>query len=202
MQYTKIIELFGLPKTGKTIAANSLKNIFKENNYKAKIVVDRASVCPIKNKLHPNFNLWTTISLYKEVLEAIEEKIDFLIADRGILDAAIWINFLNKNNRYTYEKNEFELLNKLNIIKNNLSFGIFFYADINVVLMREFDRKLSRKTGIIMNKNILNGYYSMYEKIKPELNEYTDIYEIDTTKIGIHNVLEKIASVIKCNFLN
>ncbi len=186
---TKIIELFGLPRTGKTTTVVALKKHLKNAGFKVDIIRERASVCPLNDKLHPSFNFWTSISLIKEYIEANDKGFDFVLADRGIFDAFVWINFLSEKKLLS----DFEKLIDQNFILSNYLTTFYFTADIDVILDREFERQISRKYGKVMNPQTLNLYKNSYNDLKPELTKIGNIYEIDSSKITIKETISIVS---------
>lgn len=193
---TQIIELFGLPKTGKTTTVNALKKYMLSQNKSVEIVRERASICPIKDKLHPSFNYWTAISFMKEYVEANEKKIDYLIADRGIFDAYIWVDLLSKRLNNLDFGIDFEKLVSQNLILENYLMTFYFKAEFNVIMNREKERQIQKSQGRIMNSEILDLYSKSYTSIKPKLLGISKIIEIDSTINDIPKVLEEIAKHI------
>ena len=57
-----VIEFAGVPKAGKTSTLNQVHGFLKRCGFRTEVVVERASVCPIRDKKHANFNIWTLAS--------------------------------------------------------------------------------------------------------------------------------------------
>lgn len=193
---TKIIELFGLPKTGKTTTVNALKKYLQSKGNKVEIVKERASLCPIKDKLHPSFNYWTALSFMKEYVEANENKVDILIADRGIFDAYVWINLLSKRINDKNYLHQFEKLISQDIILKNYETTFYYKASFETILNREQSRQIHKSQGRIMNNEILNLYTLSYSEVKEKLSSIAKIIEIDSTINDIPTVLAEISSHI------
>ena len=74
-----LIEFCGSPKSGKTTTIRALNIFLKRNGFKTVVLTERASICPIENKTHPFFNIWTLTTAISEIiknLERGENKID------------------------------------------------------------------------------------------------------------------------------
>lgn len=193
---TKIIEFFGLPKTGKTTSVNALKKYLLSKGIETDIVIERASRCPINNKLHPLFNYWTTFSLFKEFVEAIDREIDVLIADRGLIDSFIWINCLATTKETKKYLTEYENIFSNNVLRNAIIKGYYFNARIDTILDREFERQVKHNYGNIMNPKILRKYEKTYSNLSDRLNSEFNITEIDTNNLSIKEVVNKIATEV------
>ncbi len=90
-----VIEFCGTPKSGKTSCINSLVLFLKRNHFRVKVLTERASICPIKNKFDPNFNIWTgcqALSELARIMSNDSKEYDIVIMDRGLFDAVCWFN--------------------------------------------------------------------------------------------------------------
>lgn len=194
---TRIIELFGLPKTGKTTTAIAVNKHLQQLGYKIDIIKERASVCPLSDKLHPGFNYWTSISLFKAYLEANDKGFDFVIADRGIFDAFVWVNYLATVINEQTVKQEFLHLVQQNFILSNYFMSFYFTANTDIILNREFQRQVERKYGKIMNPETLNQYKKSYQSSHNHLWEWCDIKEIDSTDLTINDTIKLVSKEIQ-----
>ena len=85
-----VIEFAGVPKAGKTTTLNTIHGFLKRCGFRVETVVERASVCPIRDKKHFNFNVWTACTSLSQILEKTQEPPsasdpEVLILDRGLL---------------------------------------------------------------------------------------------------------------------
>ena len=53
-----VLEFAGVPKAGKTSTIGALCAFLKRCGFKVQVVAERAAICPIRDKTHPNFNVW------------------------------------------------------------------------------------------------------------------------------------------------
>lgn len=189
---TKIIEFFGLPKTGKTTSVNTLKKYLSSKGINTEIVIERASRCPVQNKLHPLFNYWTTFSLLKEFVDAVDRGVNILIADRGLIDSFIWINCLTEKNGYKAYLQDYKPIYNDNFLRKNIIKGYYFFSSIDTILDREFERQVIRNYGRIMNPSILRRYESTYSKLKDVIRNDFNITEVNTDIIAINDVVKII----------
>ena len=94
-----VIEFAGTPKAGKTTTLGQINTFLKRCGFKVEIVVERAGVCPIKDKKHVNFNIWTACTTLSQLLEKTQtppgpEDPHILILDRGIFDSICWLRLM------------------------------------------------------------------------------------------------------------
>src|SRR5579864_9222371 len=96
-----VIEFAGVPKAGKTSTLNQVQAFLKRCGFRTQIVVERASVCPIRDKKHSNFNVWTVCTTLAQILEKTQDPPrlgdpDILILDRGLFDAICWMTMMER----------------------------------------------------------------------------------------------------------
>ena len=94
-----VIEFAGAPKAGKRGRYRAC-SFLKRCGFKVEVVIERASVCPIRDKKHANFNIWTACTTLAQILEKTQhqhernphpDSPEILILDRGLFDALIWL---------------------------------------------------------------------------------------------------------------
>ena len=196
------IEFCGSPKSGKSTTINSLSMFFRRNGLKTAVLTERAGVCPIQNKTHPNFNIWTLCSVIADMLEKMEhgkEKIDIIIADRGIFDALCWFNWLNTNpsdkNPYLSNENFKELTTFINsdIWKRNIDLIYVFIVDPKTSIKREYSALLTEKRGSIMREDVLKTYNTSVEQVITKYSQYyRQVEQIKTDKEGLSGNPNKV----------
>src|SRR5258708_38983879 len=79
-----VVEFAGVPKAGKTSTLNHVYAFLRRCGFKCEVVVERASVCPIR--------VWTACTTLTQLLEKTQtpsrdDDPDMLFLDRGIFDA-------------------------------------------------------------------------------------------------------------------
>jgi predicted NUDIX family phosphoesterase len=103
---TLVVEFAGVPKAGKTSTLNHVHAFLRRCGFKCEIVVERASVCPIRDKKHFNFNVWTACTTLSQLLDKTQnpprvDDPDILFLDRGLFDAVCWLALLERLGRIT-----------------------------------------------------------------------------------------------------
>lgn len=188
-----VIEFCGTPKAGKTSCLSSLNLFLKRNGFKTKVLTERASVCPIRDKYNPSFNLWNLFSSSAELLENFMEKareIDVILCDRSIFDCLCWFHWFKKYDHINLE--DFTVLEAfLTMGKYRTMFDLIyvFKASPIVALEREYANLLTRKTGSIMNNTVLSEYNTCLDSA---ISKYDDIFrcirEINTDELQQNQV--------------
>lgn len=157
-----VIEFAGSPKAGKSSCIGSLDIFLRRNNFRTKILTERASVCPIPNKFDPVFNVWTACAALNQLSETLansSKKLDVIILDRGFFDALCW---------FEWQRNEKLLRNDDFARFTNFFTSTRFRMSIDLVLVfesspetsseREYKNLLTRKEGSIMRREVLTSY--------------------------------------------
>ena len=104
-----VIEFAGVPKAGKTTTLTHVQTFLKRCGFRTDVVVERASVCPIRDKKHANFNVWTACTTLAQVLEKTQNppKPDdphILFLDRGLFDSICWMRMMEQISRVRREE--------------------------------------------------------------------------------------------------
>src|SRR5690349_3048838 len=99
-----VVEFAGLPKAGKTSTLSQVYSFLRRCGFRCEVMVERASVCPIRDKKHFNFNIWTACTSISQLLDKTqnppnESDPDILFLDRGIFDSLCWFSLLEQLGR-------------------------------------------------------------------------------------------------------
>ena len=99
-----VVEFAGVPKAGKTTTLTHVQTFFKRCGFRTDIVIERASVCPIRDKKHANFNVWTACTTLSQILEKTQnpprpDDPQILFLDRGIFDSICWMTMMERISR-------------------------------------------------------------------------------------------------------
>jgi hypothetical protein len=163
-----VIEFAGVPKAGKTTTLGQIQAFFKRCGFKVEVVVERASVCPIKDKKHVNFNIWTACTTLAQILEKTQnpprpDDPHILILDRGIFDAICWLRVMERLQRIRGA--ERETVEKFLLIpdwRNRISGVIFMTVSPKEAMKREQGMlPVIGGQGSVMNESVLNQMISV-----------------------------------------
>lgn len=193
-----IIEVMGTPNAGKTSAIQTFEKILKRNGVKHKIIYEAASRCKIKNKLSPEFNLWTLSETIKQLLEAYSGNYDIVICERGLLDTICWCGLYYQDNKIS-EDEYHKLLDYilLNRFINHIDCCYIMKCSIEVSLERENLSGLLDVTGTIMNEIVLSKYNASLEKTKQLYGKYfKTLMTLDTSLLSQSDINRSFISSI------
>ena len=165
-----IIELVGLPATGKT---SFLKKIIRDtrDKYNVRVLRDSSEKNPLQNKKdHIDFNIWNIskiISDLKEFENDLNQKI--LVIEKGIFDISAWLNWHKDFNNH-YHQNTTSLVENLNeyYVSNYNYYVVFFVEELEVILQR-------REYGRIFNDEVMLQLKSSYLELLKKLKETKNI---------------------------
>lgn len=182
-----VIEFSGSPKAGKSSCINSLQLFLKRNGFAVRIVQESASICPVRDKQSPMYNIWTvcqSLTGMIGVLENDKEPVDVLLLDRGIFDALCWFQWHVKSG--TMEKKQkavTEAFLLMEEIVNSIDIVFAFVTKPEVSIGREYATLLTDKLGSIMNEKVLDDYReAVYDTVKLKEKYFHQIFVIDTTE--------------------
>lgn len=218
-----VIEFAGSPKAGKSSCISSLDIFLRRNNFRTKILTERASVCPIPNKFDPMFNVWTACAALNQLSETLansSKKLDVIILDRGFFDALCWFEWqreekLLRTDDYERFTNFFTSAR----FRMAIDLVLVFESSPKTSSEREYKNLLTRKEGSIMRNEVLTSYLtsikhtaSKYKNHFREIKEHnTDnqdqnevSYSVTKTTLSLLKNLaeEKIGYIKKSNLKN
>lgn len=188
-----VIEFSGSPKSGKTSCINSLELFLKRNGFSVRTIQERASICPVLDKMSPMFNIWTSCTSLAGMigtLETTEKIIDVLILDRGIFDALCWFNWLvNKGKMEEGEQKIMEAFLLMEELVKPIDIVFAFSVEPSKSIEREYTNLLTDKLGTIMNEQTLTEYRNSVRELCEMKKEYFHkIIPIDTTNLDQNEV--------------
>lgn len=196
-----VIEFCGSPKSGKTSCINSLDLFFRRNKFRTSVLSERASVCPVRNKHDPYFNLWTVTSAVAELSEVLSnhsKDYDVVIMDRGIFDALCWFNWLlSKKHIDENNFNSIECFLTMSRWRSVIDLVYIFTAEPKISLEREFANLLTRKMGSIMHPDVLSSYKQTIEESQKRYSSmFKKIEHVDTSKPSLNEVNYQVTNSI------
>lgn len=206
-----VIEFAGLPKAGKSTTLSSIQMFLKRCGFKTEILVEGASVCPIKDKKHAHFNVWTTCTALSQILERTQDppRADdpqVLFLDRGIFDAICWFRVMEQLCRVRAEDREkIESFLRLKDWRSKVSGVVFMTANPDDALDRERGLlEVIGSPGSIMNMEVLAKLKDIYDQAACELKEEFNVIRVDTSLPELSNprssaeyVLDKALDMIE-----
>ena len=183
-----VIEFAGVPKAGKTTTLTNVSTFLKRCGFRTAVVVERASVCPIQDKKHATFNIWTACTTLAQILEKTQtpprsDDPQILFLDRGLFDSICWITMMERISRIRPE--ERELIQKFLMIDNwrkRISAVFVMLASPRDAMEREQGVLPVKGTGgSIMNPEVLGQIKDVNKQCIDQLGEDFRIYPVDTS---------------------
>lgn len=196
-----VIEFCGTPKAGKSSCISSLVIFLKRNGFKVRVLTERASVCPVNNKFDPNFNVWTGCSALAELVHVISndaKKIDVVILDRGVFDAVCWFHW--QRERSYLDDHHYSVFREFFFSERWVSKIDIVYilkADAKTALDREYANLLTRKSGSVMNRKVINSYNQAVDECERLYGDrFREVRSITTDDILQNDVSFKVTNDI------
>ena len=204
-----VVELAGMPRTGKTVSSERVFEFFKMANYSvlrtkepAQIVKERYDITKLSNI---NFND-LTLEISKEQLnECVNQNPDIVLQDRGIFDNYIWYQMM-------YERGDIDretYLEKMSGVNGMINLDDQLYlmtADPETIVKRDYydqiflePRKKTTIEGVTM---LRNGMMNLSNSIKSDKLielDTTDITEVDTAIIISNNIIDGMIKKLTLN---
>lgn len=196
-----VIEFCGSPKAGKSTCINSLHLFLRRNNFRTKILNERAGICPINSKFDPMFNIWTMSSALAELSEVISNNsrdYDVIILDRGLFDAICWFSWQREND-FLHDEDYKSFVGFITTIKWRSIIDVIytFTVDPSESLEREHATLLTDKTGSVMRNQVLQSFNeTIADSMRKFSTFFRKIQNIDTTKITHDEVNYKVTKDI------
>lgn len=201
-----VIEFAGLPKAGKTTTINQVHTFLKRCGFRVETVVERASVCPIRDKKHANFNVWTACTTLAQLLEKTQDppRIDdphILFLDRGIFDAICWLTFMEKLARIRKDEREcIEKFLSMDEWRRRLTAVVLMTAAPEDSMARERGYLPVETTGSIMNIEVLRQMRNTLEEVAERHGQDFRVLRVDTSSgdasLGPKETAEMVATSI------
>ena len=206
-----LIEFCGSPKSGKTTILNSLNIFLKRNKFRTVILTERAQVCPVENKKHPFFNVWTLTSAISKIIEYLDQgsnRYDIIIADRGIFDALCWFEWLNSNpsKDWTHLADDtyLDLQNFIlsDIWRKYIDLIYVFQVSPLISIEREYANLLTEERGSIMSEQVLSGFNSAIDSATSKFGKlFRVVRKVETDKGEMNNDPNLVSYYVTQNVL-
>ena len=187
-RHSLVIEFAGVPKAGKTTILGQVQTFLKRCGFRTEVVVERASVCPIRDKHHMNFNVWTVCTTLSQILEKTqnpprEGDPQILFLDRGIFDAVCWMTMMEERSRIRRDQREkIEQFVLIDDWRKRISAVIVMLASASDSIKREQGLlPVDGSVGSIMNTDTLEHFRKTAIECIDRLDGEFRIYKIDTS---------------------
>jgi predicted NUDIX family phosphoesterase len=200
---TIVFEFAGVPKAGKTSTLSTLQAFLKRCGFRVEVVVERASVCPIRDKKHANFNVWTACTTLAQILEKTQtppraDDPHILILDRGLFDSICWLLMMEHLDRIRPEERQIiERFLKIADWRKRVSAVFVMTAKPEDAMTREQGLlPVENAKGSIMNPDVLHQMLKTTEETVKKLERDFRIFKIDTSgnsKDGPRRTAELVA---------
>jgi predicted NUDIX family phosphoesterase len=183
-----VIEFAGVPKAGKTTTLNTINGFLKRCGFRVETVIERASVCPIRDKKHFNFNVWTACTSLAQILEKTQEPPsatdpEILILDRGLFDSLSWLSMMEKMGRLRREERKtIEDFLLISDWRKRISGVVVMKASPLDSMERERGTLPVVASGSIMNEEVISQMLANTNQCIERFRNRFNIFDVDTSR--------------------
>ena len=168
-----VIEFAGVPKAGKTTTLSHVQTFLKRCGFHTDVVIERASECPIRDKQHANFNIWTACTTLAQILEKTQNPPrpgdpQILFLDRGLFDSICWLTMMERLSRLrSDEKACVQQFLTIDDWRKRISAVFVMLVSPKDAMEREQGiRPVNAKEGSIMNLEILGKIREVNKQVR------------------------------------
>lgn len=204
-----VLEFAGVPKAGKTTTLNALQAFLKRCGFRVEVVVERASVCPIRDKKHANFNVWTACTTLAQILEKTQnpprpEDPHILILDRGLFDSICWLTLMERLERIRPQDRQLiEKFLRIDDWRKRISAVFVMTVSPTDSMTREKGLlPVEGGKGSIMNPDVLNQMLNTTKEAAERMKNDFRIFNIDTSSGQAKDGAKKTAEIVADLALN
>lgn len=192
-----LIEFAGLPRTGKTTCVESLASFLRHQGFHVGSITDRGNVCPIVDKLTPEFNAWTILAVARQFLELKSAGVHVVLADRGLFDGVVWLRMMMNTDRTRKEiYSDLRHVSRSFLWWQHQKCTFVLRASIPAILERDAERRIYQTTGTIVKESILQDYrQALDEEVHLSADEGIAIHVIDTDTLSMTSLLHRVADL-------
>ncbi|MBI4580219.1 MAG: NUDIX domain-containing protein [Planctomycetes bacterium] len=204
-----VVEFAGVPKAGKTSTVGQVAAFFKRCGFRVEVVVERASVCPIRDKKHANFNIWTACTTLAQLLERTQDPPrpddpQILILDRGIFDSLCWLSMMERLARIRGpDRGKVETFLLIDDWRKRISGVVVMSASPNDSMDRERGHlPVPGAAGSIMNTEVLEQMRKTTAETAEKHKKAFRVLAVDTSSKALKNNPQKTCELIADQMLN
>ena len=198
-----MIEFAGVPRAGKTTTLTHVQTFLKRCGFRTDVVVERASVCPVRDKKHANFNVWTACTTLAQILEKTQnppkpDDPQILFLDRGLFDSICWMTMMEQISRIRQE--ERDLIRRFLTIddwRKRITAVFVMLASPSDAMKREQGLlPVQDASGSIMNKETLSQIREVNQICIKQLTDDFNIFPIDTSSGETRGDQKRTAEIV------
>jgi len=188
------VEFAGTPKAGKTAGMEALDRLLRRNDFRVRMISERAGASPLRAKHHVFFNISTVSDTISRILESLDRNDHFVFIDRGLFDSLCWLDWFLTAGRITAD--EYAAVSgflRIPRLRRLTDLVFVLTADPETALEREVSGQLTRRPGGIMNPTTLSQLNRSVSNVRRlYANEFLFV-DIDTTHADLSGTLERMA---------
>ena len=195
-----IVELAGMPRTGKTVSTERIFEFFKMADYKiirtkepAQIVKERFNT---KSLSGVEFNDKTLEISIEQLADCKSQEPDIILQDRGVFDNYIWYQMMYERGEISFDTYLAKLKGINEVLKENNQLYLMT-ADPETIVQRDYSDQIflepRKKTTVEGVSQLKNGMDHLLTQIKSNniiMLDTTDLSETDTAITISNNIID------------
>jgi thymidylate kinase len=195
------VELAGTPRAGKTTALTALVRTLQREGLRVETVTERAAECPILDKRHPFFNVWTSCTTLAQVLAAQDRSADFVLIDRGLIDAVCWMDWYRTTGDLSAaERRTIEQFLLLPLWARAIDLVVVMTTEPAVAMERELAAGGAGGASRIMNDAMLREFNQSVDRVRGRLQQDHRLVSMDTSQMKPAEVVQRLLRTVLTRF--
>ena len=201
------VEFSGTPKSGKSTCIDIVSHFFRRLGFNVLAPTEGASKrTPFYLKDNwVAFNTWSASYALTHILEGLHhsDKYHLAILDRGLFDALVWFEVLERQANITEpEKQKVQDFILIEHWRDVIDSVFLFTTDPATSMNRENQDKLIEEPGRAMNPEFLNTLNEAYQTVrKLYAGQFKNFYDIDTSESS-GSTAQSTAAQVTSNILD
>jgi predicted NUDIX family phosphoesterase len=199
-----VIEFSGVPKAGKTSTISQVHGFLKRCGFKTETVIERASICPVRDKRHFNFNVWTACTTLAQLIEKTQDPPkegdpEILLLDRGLFDSLAWLSMMERMERIRkHERKVVEDFLLQDDWRKRIGGVVLMTASPKDAMSREQGNLPVVGSGSIMNEQVIQQMLDNTLGCAKRFEGKFHIHRVDTSAPGSNpkQTVEDVAEIV------
>ena len=181
------IEITGTPSSGKTTAITELNKFFKRKGFRVISIQEGAEAIRHVSRDTPLYNLRTAIYALNQLIDLSHSHLyDFVIFDRALFDAFVWMMYWEEKGKLTQEEKEaYQEFFKFRLWIKEIDSALFITCDPEEAMRRELRLSLTDEEGEYTNPKTIATLITRYDKAYETLKEkHEQLHYVDSTNLN------------------
>lgn len=194
-----VVEIAGMPKTGKDRLIRSIYYHFRRQDYRVRILDESSRRCPFDKAHHFEYTAWGMFSIMQRILEeTFAARFDLILVNRGPYDAEVLAEMVyRKGDTSERDANALKVVSSLKTFRDKIDLLVVCMCSPSESLTRERKDRVEYSEGRIMNPDVLGLLYEIYNNCLESWKSCSkEMILIDTEQVEFLDRVRLVASRI------